>query len=225
MITRTRAETIAIKNLLKSNGVSGKNVYYYPITHFSIWTRDVGPIFVKNAWGNLKIVVFGFNNYSRGGDPFFIKTENQLDELVAKQLGFSIIQADLISEGGAIESNGRGTLMVTESVALKRNPGRSKQQIGKEYQRVFGLKKIIWLKKGLAEDDRITSGHINEIARFADSKTILLGQVLPGDRYINQYSQESYRRLEENFKILQNSTDQDGKPFRIIRHPNAANTL
>ena len=219
LMTRTIAETSSIKNLLKTNGVFGKNVNYYPINHLAIWTRDVGPIFVKNAWGNLKVVVFGFNNYSRNGNPFFIKTENRVDEPVAKQLGLSVIQANLISEGGAIESNGRGTLMVTESVALKRNPGQSKQQIEKEYQRVFGLKKIIWLKKGLAEDDRITSGHINEIARFADPKTILLGQVLPGDRYINQYSQESYQRLEENFKILQNSTDQDGKPFRIIRIP------
>ena len=86
----------------------------------------------------------------------------------------------------------------------------------KEY---LGVKKIIWLKKGLAEDDRITSGHINEFARFASPNTILLAQVLPQDRYTSQYTQESYLRLEENYSILKNSTDQAGKPFNIIRIP------
>jgi len=43
--------------------------------------------------------------------------------------------------------------------------------------------------------------------------------VLPGDRYANEFSQESYRRMEENYNVLSNSTDQDGNPFRIIRVP------
>jgi agmatine deiminase len=83
----------------------------------------------------------------------------------------------------------------------------------------LGVKKIIWLKKGLAEDDNITSGHINEIARFASSNTILLARVMPGDRYANNFSKESYIRMEENYNILKNSADQDGRPFRIIRVP------
>jgi agmatine deiminase len=109
--------------------------------------------------------------------------------------------------------------MTTESVALKRNPGMSRLQIENEYKRVLGVKKVIWLKKGLAEDDRITGGHINEIARFSDPNTVLLAQVLPADRYASWASKDSYLRLEENYKILQSSTDQDGKPFKIIRVP------
>ena len=142
-----------------------------------------------------------------------------MDRLAAEQLNLPVIKANLISEGGAIESNGRGTLMTTESVALSRNPQMSKEQIEKEYQRVLGVKKVIWLKKGLAEDDHITNGHINEIARFANPNTIFLAQILPKDRYTNNITEESYLRMEENIQILQNSTDQDGKPFRIIRIP------
>jgi agmatine deiminase len=212
-------EITQIQKLLKSNGYTGKNLHYYVINHLSIWTRDVGPIFVKDNKNMMNVVNFGFNNYSRDGSQFYINTESQVDKLVAQYFKLPIINTNLVSEGGAIESNGRGTLMVPESVALTRNPGMTKLQIENEYKRVLGLKKLIWLKKGLKEDDGITSGHINEFARFADPNTILLAQVLPGDRYANSTSQESYRRLEENYNILLKSTDQDGKPFRIIRIP------
>ncbi|MHB1420916.1 MAG: agmatine deiminase family protein, partial [Bacillota bacterium] len=187
--------------------------------HMSIWARDVGPIFVRDSQNRLGVVNFGFNNYSRDGDPTYIQTEGQVDRLTAQLLGLAVINSNLISEGGAIELNGRGTMMVTASVALKRNPGMTKEQIENEYKRVLGVKKVIWLSKGLAEDDRITGGHINEIARFADPHTILLAQVLPGDRHVNRYAEDSYLRMEENYRILLHATDLDGKPFRIIRIP------
>ncbi|MEW6182980.1 MAG: agmatine deiminase family protein [Bacillota bacterium] len=219
LLSRSEEETAEIKNLLKQSGLSGDNVHYYIVDHLSIWARDVGPIFVKNEKGKLNVVDFGFNNYSRDGDPDYIDVESRVDRRTAQLLGLPVVDSKLVSEGGAIESNGRGTLMVTESVALARNPGMSKKQIEDEYKRVLGIKKVIWLKKGLAEDDRITSGHINEVARFANPSTILLAQVLPDDRDASAISQESYRRLEENYGILRDSTDQDGKPFKIIRIP------
>jgi len=219
LMTRDIYEIMNIKSLLKSNGYTSSNVHFYNINHLSIWTRDVGPVFVKDIQNKLNVVNFGFNNYSRNGSQFYINTESQVDKLTAQVLKLNIINTSLISEGGAIESNGMGTLMVAEAVALKRNPSMTKLQIENEYKRVLGVKKVIWLKKGLAEDDSITSGHINEFARFAGPNTILLAQVLPGDRYASWASQESYRRLEENYNILKNSTDQAGKVFKIIRIP------
>jgi len=219
IMSRSVDEIMRIKDLLKTNGYTGANVHYYVINHLSIWARDVGPIFVKDSQNRLSVVNFGFNNYGRDGNQDYINIEGQVDKLVAQYLKLPIINTSLVSEGGGIESNGKGTLMATESVVLKRNPGMTRQQIENEYKRVLGIKKIIWLKKGLAEDDGITGGHINEIARFAGPGTILLAQVLPGDRYANRASQESYLRMEENYKILLGSTDQDGAHFRIIRIP------
>jgi agmatine deiminase len=219
LITQSANQIAEIQNRLKTKGFLNVNIYYYIVSHFSIWARDVGPIFIKDRRHRLGVVNFGFNNYSRDGNQDYIKIEGQVDKHVAGLLGLPVIDAKLISEGGAIESNGRGTMMVTESVALKRNPGLSKPQIEKEYKRVLGVTKVIWLKKGLAEDDNITSGHINEIARFASPNTILLAQVLTGDRNTNHFSRNSYLRLEENYRILCKATDQDGKRFRIIRIP------
>ena len=219
LMVQSQNQITQIENLLKTKGYTGNNLKYYIINHFSIWARDVGPIFVKGDSNQLKIVNFSFNNYSRDGSLQYINTESQVDKLTAQALNLPVINTSLVSEGGAIESNGRGTLMVTEAVALKRNPNLTRQQIENEYKRVLGVKKVIWLKKGLAEDDSVTSGHINEIARFANPNTILLAQILQGDRYANSDSAESYLRLEENYKILSSSTDQDGKPFNIIRIP------
>lgn len=219
VMARSNDEITEIGKMLQNSGYAGTNVHFYLINHLSIWTRDVGPIFVKDSQNKLNVVDFGFNNYSRDGSQDYIDVESQVDKLVAQLCEFPVVGTKLISEGGAIESNGQGTLITTESVVLKRNPGMTKQQIEDEYKRVLGLKKIIWLKKGLAEDDSITSGHINEIARFTDPNTILIAQILPGDRYTNEASSESYLRLEENYNILRNATDQDGKSFHIIRVP------
>lgn len=219
LITQNQDRIAEVDSMLRNSGYKGKNLYYYVIDHYSIWTRDVGPIFIKDNNNRLKVVNFGFNNYSRDGSRQYIDTEGQVDQRTAQALNLPVVDTNLIIEGGAIESNGRGTMMTTEAVALKRNPGMTKQQIENEFKRVLGVKKVIWLKKGLAEDDAITSGHINEFARFASPNTILLAQVLPEDRDNSTYAAESYRRLEENYNILRNSTDQDGKPFNIIRIP------
>jgi agmatine deiminase len=209
----------SVKGLLNTGGFSDTNVSYPVVGHYSIWARDVAPVFVKDQFGALYVPDFGFNNYGRGGNTYYIGTEGSVHRQVAEKLGLPIIGTGLISEGGAVESNGRGTIMLVEAVALPRNPGMTKQQIEDEYKRVLGVTKVIWLKQGLKEDDRITGGHINEFARFADPHTILLAQVLPSDTGASPTAQESGRRMEVNCGILRNSTDQDGKPFRIVRIP------
>ena len=219
LVAESKDEIPTIRNLFETNGISGKNIIYYVVDHYSIWARDVGPIFVKNRLGKLNVVDFGFNNYGKGASPDFISVESNIHRSIAQQLGLPLVRTNLVMEGGAIESNGRGTLMTTESVAFDRNPGLSRNQIENEYKMVLGVKKVIWLKQGLAEDDLITKGHVDEIARFVSPDTIFLAQVLPGDINTNSTSYQSYQRLEENYNILRQSTDQDGKPFHIIRIP------
>lgn len=211
-------EVSQIGTLLAKYGCSNSNIHYYIVKHQSIWARDVGPIFVKDNRNQLSVVNFRFNNYGRYGNNFYITTEGQIDVQIAKLLKLPIINSKLISEGGSIESNGRGTILLTESVTLKHNAGLTKKHIEDEYNRVLGVRKIIWLKNGLAED-KVTGGHVDEFVRFADANTILLAQVLPLDRNSNSFAKSSYLNLEENHKILVNASDQDGKPFRIIRVP------
>jgi agmatine deiminase len=112
----------------------------------------------------------------------------------------------------------------------------SKAAIEMEYQRLLGVKKVIWLKNGLLEDSHTflgplntinnskaytvvtTNGHVDEFARFVNDSTILLASVDSADLK-DPIARENHKRMEENYKILLESTDQDGEPFNIIRMP------
>jgi agmatine deiminase len=144
-----------------------------------------------------------------------------------------IVKSSLISEGGNREFNGRGTMMALEVTELGRNPGKTRDEIEGELLRVLGQKKMIWLKKSIADEEKttrgpivndtysatITGGHIDEVARFVSPSTVLLAQVTPEERDADPIMKISYERMEENYRILSNATDQDGKPLKIIRMP------
>ena len=156
------------------------------------------------------------------------------DERVAELLKLPVIFSTVISEGGNHEVNGKGVLMTTESVELGRNPTMSKQGLEAEYKRLMGVKKTIWLKQGLVEDDHTflgpittskgekaytvltTNGHIDEFARFVNDSTILLAQI-DSTEFHDSIAFENHKRLEENYRILKNASDQDGNPFTIVR--------
>jgi agmatine deiminase len=113
----------------------------------------------------------------------------------------------------------------------------SKAQIEEAYTRTLGVKHFIWFKQGVHEDDHThlgpikapggieaytvltTNGHVDEFARFANARTILLAKVDSADLAKDPIARENHRRLEENFAILKNAVDQDGQPFRIVRMP------
>ena len=204
-----------------------------------IWTRDMGPNFVELTNGQKAVVDFGFNAWgytdSENMDDYTIRME-KFDERVAELRNLPLIQTDLISEGGNREVNGKGVLMVAEVVEKGRNPTMTLTKMEDEFHRVLGIEKVIWLKEGLVEDQHTfkgtlpledgmsaytavtTNGHIDEFARFVNDSTIVLASVKPEDRF-DLIGSENHRRLEENYTILKNATDQHGKPFRIVRMP------
>ena len=207
------------------------------IPSMEFWARDMGPAFVVNNKGELMVADFNFNVWgSTDTTDAHARVEEKFDELVADKMGLTSISTPMVSEGGDREVNGEGCLMVVEAVELQRNPGMTKPQIEAVFRRLLGVKKVIWLKRGLREDDHpflgvltlkdgtkaynslTTNGHIDEFARFVNDSTILLAKVDSVD-LDDPLAQENHRRMEENFQILKNATDQNGKPFRIIRVP------
>ena len=183
--------------------------------------QDSGPVFLRNTEGRFAIADFNF-----------LHPDNRtasIDKNVAAHFNLPVISSTMISEGGAWQTNGRGTMLLVESVELDRNKSMTKKQIEEEYKRVLGVTKFIWLKKGAKEEEwgKLengkygigTSGHVDEFCRFVNDSTVLLAAVAPADTIGNEISKETYRRMEENHKILLQSTDQDGKPLDIIRLP------
>lgn len=225
------------KKILNERFGESKKLAIIELPSYEIWARDMGPVFVKTNQNTLAIADFNFNSwgYSDTLDPD-TKTEEMYDERVAKHFNLPVISSAMISEGGNREVNGKGTLITTESVEMNRNPNMTKPAMEAEYKRLLGAKKIIWLKKGLVEDNHTflgpvttsdgtkaytvvtTNGHIDEFARFVNDSTILLAQIDSAELN-DPIAFENNQRMEENYQLLAKATDQDGKPFTIIRMP------
>ena len=222
-------------SILAKTAIENGRLSFFKEDYQEFWTRDMGPAFVVGSDGKLAIADFNFNNwgYGKTTDPLTIKDE-KLDEKLAAKLNLKTVSTDLITEGGDHEVNGKGTLIVCESVELTRNPTMNLAQIEAEFKRVLGIKKVVWLKFGLYEDDYTfsgrlrnkngdslytvltTNGHVDETARFVNDSTILLAEPVDLDDPIDK---ENKRRMDANFNILKQSTDQDGRPFNIVRMP------
>lgn len=196
-------------------------------------SRDTGPAFLINDNKEIMAVDFDYISVFGGGKPDerTVQTEKK-DRDWANFLNIPVRKANVGSEGGARESNGKGTLMLVEKLELKRNYHLDREEIEAEFKKGLGVSKIIWLKKGLIEDEPGnygtiwndlypigSGGHIDLFCRFAGPNTILLSEVKKEETKNNLVAAINYEILEENYRILKNSTDQDGKPFNIIRVP------
>ena len=102
----------------------------------------------------------------------------------------------IILEGGAIDSNGRGTILTTEQCLLNpnRNPQLTRGDIERYLAEYLGAKKVFWLGEGIEGDD--TDGHIDELARFVGERTVVAA--LEENR-----DDPNFRPLRENFERLQ----------------------
>lgn len=219
-LTQPNAEA-RLRARLESEKVDMSRVelFYYAQPFGAI--QDPGPYFLRSRDGRLAIADYRFDHPDR-------RTE-EIDRNIAKSLGLPTLKSDLISEGGARQVNGNGTLLLVEAVELARNPNLSRDAIEAEHKRMHGARSVVWLKKGPADEawGRLpdgrwgigTGGHVDVFARFADDRTILLAAVSERQRSTNAVLRETHERMEENLRILSRARDERGRPFRIIRVP------
>ena len=154
------------------------------------WLRDCGPIYVVSEHGGGRVAVhFSFNGWGGKYPPW--DRDAAVGALVARHLGDRVTSAPLVLEGGAILSDGAGTLVTTEQCLLhpNRNPSLSREQIEDALRVSLGCERIVWLGDGLIED-RDTDGHVDLIAAIARPDQALLQTVPVGN--------PNYERCEEN---------------------------
>ena len=235
------------KDALSKMGINTDIIQFHILPGERLWIRDNGATFLTNSEGQQAVVDFEWSNYGYydwllENRPayamyFLAMKQNSNDNLfsdadkdMAKINKVRRIKSHLAMEGGSLETNGKGVLIQSEQVTLQRNPDWTKEEIEEEYRRVMNITKVIWLKNGTADDSRSfmpnngyvalgTGGHTDEFVRFANPNTILLAWINEGDRGKHPLNDVTYQRMQENYEILKNATDQDGKPFNIIKVP------
>lgn len=138
--------------------------------------------------------------------------DNGVPALIGAALGLPVRSSSLILEGGAIEGNGDGLLVTTESVLLNpnRNPDWSRAMIEEELKRMLGVRAVFWLGSGIEGDD--TDGHIDDMVRFVCRDAVV--SIVETDS-----SSPHYRALAENNERLQDLRCVDGSGVEVIPLP------
>jgi agmatine/peptidylarginine deiminase len=201
----------ALHRRLVAAGVRADRLTVVPAPSDDVWARDHGPITVLRNRRPLHLD-FTFNGW--GG-----KFEAARDTLITRRLAERgcwpgpVETVDFVLEGGAIESDGAGTLLTTERCLLAptRNPGQSKAQIEESLKRWFGLSRVLWLSRGdLLGDD--TDGHIDTLVRFCDPGTLAY-------QACDDRADAHYEELRAMATELEAFRDAFGKPYRLVPLP------
>ncbi|CAA9197569.1 agmatine deiminase family protein [Flavobacterium collinsii] len=180
------------------------------------WMRDSGPIIVQNG-SKREALNFNFNGWA--------KYKNyQLDKFVPSKIA-DFIDVPLtqvtykgkpvIVEGGAIDVNGKGTLLTSEECLMHptiqvRNENFTKEDYEAVFKEYLGVTNVIWLGDGIEGDD--THGHIDDLCRFVNEDTIVT--IVETDK-----NDSNYKPLQDNLKRLQNAKLEDGKSPTIVALP------
>lgn len=203
-------QTQAIR-VLKKVGVDLGRVDFLLFPTNRGWTRDSGPIFVRHEQA-LAIARFHFRAWAKYKDW---KKDDQLPGRAAKKLKLPLIDGKIVLEGGAIDMNGRGTLITTEECLLDtrvqvRNPGLSRYEIENVFREMLGITNTLWLGSGIAGDD--THGHVDDLCRFVNPGTVVLCRE-------DNPSDANYRALAENRERLKGMRLENGAAIEVIDLP------
>jgi len=195
------------KNVAEVSLHCGAGVSTFSAPHDDSWMRDNGPTFVVDGRGNVAGVDWLWNAW--GGKYADHERDAEIAEVVLKHLDMRRYGAPIVVEGGAIHSDGEGTLLTTESVLLNanRNAGLGRAEMEELLRAFVGAQKVIWLGEGLQDDD--TDGHIDNLACFARPGVVLA-------LVANDPADANHKPLADNLKRLAGATDAKGRTIEVV---------
>jgi agmatine deiminase len=204
------------RTCLAAHGVD-RNVRLHVVPSDRVWLRDSAPTSVVRADGGVELVNWHFNAWAKY-DNYAL--DAQVGTAIARITGLPRVAATrpdgrtpLVLEGGAIDTNGAGTLLVTEECLLspvqERNPGLDRAGYERAFAEWLGVRKTIWLGEGCVGDD--THGHVDDIARFVAPDAIVLA-------YEEDPADENHERSKDNLRRLELAGGNAGE-FQVVKLP------
>ena len=174
------------------------------------WARDVAPTFVTNG-KEVRGINWSFNAWGGTYDGLYQNWEK--DDKVAgefcNQTGYDYYDAaPFVLEGGSIHSDGEGTVIVTEACLLSkgRNPELSKAQIEEKLKEYLGAEKIIWLKRGIFQDE--TNEHVDNVCAFVRPGEVVLA-------WTEDKNDPQYELSASCLETLEREIDAKGRHFKV----------
>ncbi|MDA2933838.1 agmatine deiminase family protein [Acidobacteria bacterium AH-259-D05] len=203
----------AIRQRLGLTDEVADRVLFHQIKTVDSWIRDYGPNFLLRETKETMKLAFNHWKFNAWGNRYKdLKKDAVIPERLEPILDVPRFTPELVLEGGSIDVNGQGMCLTTEQCLLdpNRNPSKSKSEIEQYLKDYLGILQILWLSNGIVGDD--TDGHLDNVARFVNPRTIACS--LEEDP-----SDENYQRLQENYRRLQEARDVNGCPFEIVPLP------
>jgi agmatine deiminase len=202
-----------VRELLLREKTPLERVRFHHFPAYEPWCRDHGPIFLVRDSENHRdraIVDWGYNAWGGKYPPYDL--DDAIPEWVSRLRSLPLFSPKMVLEGGSIDVNGVGSLLTTEACLLNpnRNPNLNKAQIERFLIDYLGVSNVLWLGEGIVGDD--TDGHIDDISRFIDKRTIVTAvEEDPAD--------ENHKILQDNLTRLKSLRTESGDSFRIVELP------
>jgi agmatine deiminase len=202
---------------LEAHGVSD-NVRLHVVPNDRVWLRDSGPTGVIGDDGAVSLVNWAFNAWAKYPN---YEQDARIGEAVSRITGLPRIEPRrpdtgerVVLEGGGIETDGAGTMLVTEEWLLSdvqvRNPGLTREGYEQVFREALGVRQTIWLGEGCVGDD--THGHIDDIARFTAPGVIVLAYEADSS------DDENHRRSVDNYLRLERVSGDSGA-LKVVKLP------
>lgn len=215
IIVYDATEQTRVETLLTNASVPLTKIDFKIYKTDDFWTRDNGPIYVKDKNGNLVIEDWGFNAW--GGKAAYTNC-NLIPSKIANDQSKTIVDINSImtNEGGSVEIDGQGTLLACKSSILNnnRNPGMTQSKAEEIFTKYLGVTNFVWLD-GVAGLE-ITDQHIDGFARFGNATTIVT---------MEEADLLDFQVKQSDIEKLYAAKDKTGKAYTFLKLPLSQNNV
>lgn len=179
------------------------------------WARDYAPTFVRNEFGDVRGIDWGFNAWGGLYDGLYFPwdQDNKMARKLCDLFGADVYdKRDFILEGGSIHVDGEGTCIVTEACLLSpgRNPSLTKEEIEENLRQYLGISTVIWLPCGIYQDE--TNEHVDNICAFTAPGEVVLA-------WTDEEEDVQYRMSLACLKVLEQAVDAKGRRIKVHKLP------
>ena len=195
---------------LSSARIDMARVAFVEVPYDDTWLRDTGPITLADG-GAFRLLDFRFTGW---GGKFEAGEDDQLVERLAGMGIFSnsrVQNIDFAWEGGAIDTDGQGTLLTTWQCLSERHPGEDRASLSRKLADWLQQDRVLWLDHGHLEGDD-TDAHVDTLARFAAPDAIVF-------QACDDPADSHYPELQAMAAEIAGLRTADGEPYRLFPLP------